>query len=101
MKKITLTILTSMMLFALTPLLKANTINIEEPTTIQTARATVLLQRLTEIKEMKLENLNSSDKKKLRSEVKSIKSELKEISGGVYLSVGAIIVILILLLLLL
>ena len=41
------------------------------------------------------------EKKGLWKEVKGIKKEMKEISGGVYLSVGAIIIIILLLILLL
>jgi hypothetical protein len=63
--------------------------------------ANVLLARLNEIKEMDKSNLTSSDKKELRKEVKSLRSNLKEKSSGVYLSVGAIIIIILLLILLL
>lgn len=64
-------------------------------------RAKVLNDRLLEIKEMDKSNLTSIEKKELRSEVKMIKEELAQISGGVYLSIGAIIVVLLLLILLL
>ena len=62
--------------------------------------ANVLLTRLNEIKEMDKSNLTSSDKKELRKEVKALRTNLKEKSSGVYLSVGAIIIILLLILLL-
>lgn len=45
-------------------------------------------------------NLNSSDKRILRKEVRSIKQQLKEMSGGVYISAGALIIILLLLIIL-
>ena len=46
-------------------------------------------------------NLNSSEKKELRKEVKAIKKTLKSTGNGVYLSIGAIIIIILLLILLL
>ena len=45
--------------------------------------------------------LSRSEKKVLRREVREIKKELAAISGGVYLSIGAIILIALLLILLL
>jgi hypothetical protein len=45
--------------------------------------------------------MTSSEKKELRKEVRSTKKQLRELSGGVYLSVGAVIVILLLLIILL
>jgi hypothetical protein len=45
--------------------------------------------------------LNASEKKNLRKELKATKNRLKEISGGVYISVGAVILIVILLIILL
>ena len=67
----------------------------------ESAEAKVLTLRLTEISTMDMSKLNSSDKKNLRHEVRSIKRELKDISGGVYISAGALIVILILAIILL
>lgn len=64
-------------------------------------RAKALNDRLLEIKKMDKSNLTAAERKELRSEVKTIKQDLTELSGGVYLSIGAIIVILLLLLLLL
>ena len=63
------------------------------------AAAKVLISRLNEINAMDKTKLNSSEKKDLRKEVKSIKKELKAISGGIYLSAMAIIIILLVLLL--
>jgi hypothetical protein len=59
--------------------------------------AEVLIQRLNTIKEMDKSEMTRLEKKGLRKEVK----EMKAISGGVYLSVGAIIIIILLLILLL
>jgi hypothetical protein len=69
----------------------------EIPIKVQT-----MLNRLEEIKEMDKSSLKSSEKKELRKEVREIKKNLKAIgNGGVYLSVGAIIIIILLLILLL
>lgn len=64
-------------------------------------RSAVLLYRLEQIKAMDKSGLSSLEKKELRKEVKAIKSEFKATSGGVYLSVGAILIIILLLILLL
>ena len=64
-------------------------------------REVYLLNRLREIKEMTKHDLSRSEKKDLRKEVKEIRKELKVAKGGVYLSVGAIIIIILLLILLL
>jgi Skp family chaperone for outer membrane proteins len=62
--------------------------------------ANVMLARLNEIKAMDKSNLTSSDKKELRKEVKTLKTNLKASGNGLYLSVGAIIIILLLLIIL-
>lgn len=67
---------------------------------IESKEASVLLARLNEINSMDKSNLSSAEKKQLRKETRAIKHSLKAISGGVYLSVGAIIVIVLLLILL-
>jgi len=57
--------------------------------------------RLNEINSMDKSKLTSKEKKEMRKEVKTINNNLREINGGVYLSVGAIILICILLIVLL
>lgn len=71
------------------------------PKSEKTAEAKILLLRLNEINAMDKSNLKSSDKRNLRREVRSIKQQLKELSGGVYISAGAVIIILLLLIILL
>lgn len=61
----------------------------------------VLLNRLDEIKNMDKSNLNRSDKKALRKEVRAINTNLRSSGNGVYLSIGAIIIIILLLIILL
>ena len=65
------------------------------------ARAIELQSRLEEIKAIDKADLTRVEKKELRREVREIKKELAAVSGGVYLSVGAIILIALLLILLL
>jgi len=104
MKKIIASLMTVILALAFTPSqLKAEA----TPTTItatnpaEAAKATVLLNRLHEIDAMDKASLTSSEKRALRKEVRGIKSELNELDGRVYLSVGAIIIIILLLILLL
>ena len=65
------------------------------------AQASQLQNRLDEIKAIDKTNLTHSEKKALRREVRAIKKELAVMSGGVYLSIGAILLIALLLILLL
>lgn len=60
-----------------------------------------LLQRLQEIKEMDKSQLTTSERKALRKEVKNMKQEVRTNSNGIYLSVGAIIIVILLLILIL
>ncbi|HEY0655386.1 MAG TPA: hypothetical protein VGD65_19765 [Chryseosolibacter sp.] len=66
----------------------------------QKAEVERLQKRLEEIKAIDKSKLSKEEKKALRGEVKQIKKEMKAISGGVYLSVGAIILIALLIILL-
>ncbi|MDP4285141.1 MAG: hypothetical protein Q8891_12005 [Bacteroidota bacterium] len=62
-------------------------------------RAQQIEVRLIQIRNMDKTNLTSTEKKELRKEVKGLRKEAR--SGGIYLSVGAIIIIILLLILLL
>ena len=64
-------------------------------------RVQQLLQRLQDIKGMNKSEMTSQEKKGLRKEVKEIKKEMKRTSKGIYLSVGAVIIIILLLILIL
>jgi hypothetical protein len=59
-----------------------------------------LTNRLEEIRAMDLKNLPKKEKKALRGEVRAIKKEMKALSGGVYISIGAILLIVLLIILL-
>jgi ABC-type transport system involved in cytochrome bd biosynthesis fused ATPase/permease subunit len=65
------------------------------------ARAQQLMNRLIEIRDMDKSNLTTSEKRALRKEVKEMKREVRKNQKGIYLSVGAIIIIVLLLILLL
>jgi hypothetical protein len=71
------------------------------PKPSESEAAKVLLLRLDEIKAMDKSTLSASERKKLRKETRSIKSQLREIKGGVYISAGTLIIIAIILILLL
>jgi hypothetical protein len=70
-------------------------------TPAESAEAKALTLRLDEINAMDKSELKASEKKNLRKEVRSINHNLKTIGGGVYLSVGAVIIIVLLLIILL
>ena len=59
-----------------------------------------LQNRLEEIKKMDTKEMSRHEKKELRKEVKTIKKEMAALSGGVYISIGAILLIALLLILL-
>jgi hypothetical protein len=87
--------------------LKAESGKVNEPVKLvatnpnDAAKVKVMELRLIEIKEMDKSGLKSAEKRELRNEVRTIKTQLAEMGGGVYISVGAIIIIILLLILLL
>jgi len=106
MKKITIYIMTAVSLLSFVPTTSKAEANIKtkekvELTAEQAQRAQVMMNRLEEIKAMDKSNLTRTEKKALRKEVKTIKTAMADLNGGVYLSVGAIIIIVLLLILLL
>jgi len=70
-------------------------------TPAETAETKALLTRLDQIDKMDKSDLKGSEKKALRKEVRSIKKQLEATGGYVYVSVGAIVLIVILLIILL
>jgi hypothetical protein len=65
------------------------------------ARVEELKERLDEIASMDLKKMPRTQKRELKKEVRSIKKEMKAMAaGGVYISVGALIIIILLLILL-
>ena len=61
----------------------------------------IMLNRLEEIKALDKSSMNHLEKKELRKEVRAINANLRASHQGVYLSVGAIIIIVLLLIILL
>jgi hypothetical protein len=59
----------------------------------------IMLDRLHEIKEMDKSELTRIEKKELRKEARAIKAALRTTGNGIYLSVGALLVIIIIILL--
>lgn len=99
MKKLIMSMVVAMLLLPFVPA-QSKTLPVVTSTAspADAAEAKVLLDRLSEIDAMDKSTLKSSEKRALRKEVRAIKNEL---SGGVYLSVGAILLIIILLIVLL
>jgi hypothetical protein len=106
MKKIILCISTVLLLFTLIPTqLKAvsdSDTPLKSPTeSVESAKADILVARLAEIDKLDKSTMSSAEKKDLRKEVRDIKRTLSEMGDGVYLSVGALILVIVLLVLLL
>ena len=106
MKKNIFYLMTICLLLAIQPL-QINASNIVAKSSLvmtnqlDSTEAKVLLLRLNEINEMDKSKLNSSEKKILRKEVSTIKYQLEEQQGRVYLSFGALVIIILLLIILL
>ena len=60
-----------------------------------------IVKRVEEIRSMDKSTLSKDERKALRKELKEMKKRAKETRGGIYISVGAVIVIVLLLILLL
>ena len=62
----------------------------------------IMTERLNEIKEMDKSDLSHSERKALRKEVRDIKKNMNTMrtSGGIYISAGAVILIILLIILL-
>jgi len=72
-----------------------------EMTAEQRAQFEKITSRVDEIRNMDKSNLTRAEKKALRAELRQMKDQARALSGGVYLSVGAIIIIILLLILIL
>lgn len=70
-------------------------------TPAEEAQTEILISRLKVIRDMDKSNLSRTDRKVLRKEIRDIKSTLKASRGGLYISVGAAIIIVLLLILIL
>jgi hypothetical protein len=106
MKKFTMCLMLTCLSLTFIPL-QLNAANPNEPSSLvvppkpaESTESKTLELRLNEIKAMDKSNMNSAEKKSLRKEVKSINHKLHD-GGGIYLSVGAAILIVVLLIVLL
>lgn len=70
------------------------------PSTIASTKEQQLLRRLEEIKAMDPETMTKPERKAVKKEVKQIKKAMREYNG-VYISFGALIIIILLLILIL
>jgi DNA topoisomerase IB len=74
--------------------------NKEELTAEQKVRLSEIESRLEEIKTMDLKAMSKEERKEVKKELKEMNVEARQLGGGVYISVGAIIIILLLIILL-
>jgi predicted outer membrane repeat protein len=106
MKKITLCIMAAFMLLSIIPTQskagsKSDIASMSVPPA-KAAEAPSSSIRLNEIKSIDKSKMSSSEKKQLRNEARAIKSnQATNSGGGIYLSLGAIIIILLILIILL
>jgi hypothetical protein len=106
MKKFAICLMVTCLSLTLIPLqlnaaTKTEPSSLAAPKPVESAEVKTLELRLNEINSMDKSNMKSAEKKSLRKEVKSINHRLHTVGGGVYLSVGAVILIVVLLLILL
>ena len=106
MKKITITFLTACLLLAINPFAATASIMIPAATATEmpsdSARTRAMAERFMEIKQMDKSELSAGERKALRKEQRELKRSIGgERRGGIYLSIGAIIIIVLLLILIL
>ncbi len=96
-----------MALFMSTQLLSAAPVKDNSPkkdkvelTDAERAKLKELESRLDEIKAMDFKAMTKAERKEVKNELREMKAEAKAVGGGIYISVGAIIIILLLLILL-
>ncbi len=65
------------------------------------AKLQAIKTRVEEIKAMDKSQLSKEEKQELKTELKTMKTQARAIGGGIYLSVGAIIIIILVLILIL
>ncbi|MFO7825121.1 MAG: hypothetical protein R6V72_14365 [Cyclobacterium sp.] len=64
------------------------------------ARVEQLDARMAEIKAMDFKSMDKEERKEVRKELREINKQAKDLGGGIYISAGALIVVLLLLLIL-
>jgi hypothetical protein len=106
MKKLAICLVMTCLSLTLIPLQlnaanKSNSSAVPAPIPTKSAEVKALELRLNEISAMDKSKMKSAEKRTIRKEVKSINHKMRDIGGGVYLSAGAVILIVILLIVLL
>jgi len=116
MRKSILGVLTAFIsIFFMTSLVKAETekapVTVVAANPAATVDASVLVARVEAIRAMDLSTLNASERKELRKELRTIKTDLKKSkqgdvvvsngNGGLYLTLGGLLLIILLLILIL
>ncbi|EOZ95941.1 hypothetical protein A33Q_2534 [Indibacter alkaliphilus LW1] len=101
MKKLAYFLSVMFLMAAFMPAATAKTTKKEKPelNEEQQLRLDEIENRVEEIKAMDFSDMSKEERKEMRDELREMKKEAKEIGGGVYLSVGAIIIILLILIL--
>ncbi|MGB4773963.1 MAG: hypothetical protein WBP45_02210, partial [Daejeonella sp.] len=101
MKKKIYLLATAMMLMLTAPSVTMAKDAKPEPKTEMTAEQKLRLEQITsrveEIRSMDKSKLSRQERKELRKELREMKKQANSMGGGVYLSVGAIIIIILLL----
>ena len=101
MKKIAYFLSFIFLFTAVAPVAMAKEEKKEKPelTAEQQLRLEEIQTRLAEIKAMDFSEMSKNELKEVKVELKELKKEAKQNGGGIYLSVGAIIIILLVLIL--
>lgn len=100
MKKQLIYIFAFAAVFSLTPNFSQAAPPIKPPMTLaDELAAKALVNRLEQIKAMDISDMSRAEKQELRQKTRAIKKELKTMNGGIYISAGAVIVVLLLLIL--
>lgn len=73
----------------------------KELTEAEKIRATEMKERLLEIRSMDFKSMSKDEIKSIKIEMKEMKEEARKANNGVYLSLGALIIIILLLILIL
>lgn len=102
MKRIVPYLLVSFVLLTFIPVqLKATTEKVPVTATdtkkVVTPEAKALIAKLEDFKKLDRSTMSPDEKKSMRNEVRTTKNRLHEIGGGVYISAGALIIILLVL----
>jgi len=104
MKKTVILVFVCMLSMVIMPASAMTTENNPAPKTVITeeipAEVKILLDRIDEIKAMDKRGLERSERRALRKEVRAIKKNLRASGNGIYISSGAIIIILLLIIIL-